>query len=545
MFIIAVLIGLYSYCIFALGLLGLLTSKYITVVTIIFLLTTSIFYRQNIASYILNIQKNLKSKKLYQAPFNILLILLLFLQVAVNMTGALGPELGFDALWYHLTLPKLYLLHHAVFHISGGLLYYSDMPKLAEMLYVSAIAIHSEIAAKILHFGFGILSVFALYTLSKKFFSETLSLVVAVIFYSNLVVAWESTTTYVDLTRTFFEIMAFWAFIEWWRRDEKIWLIKSALMTGFAITTKLLAFGSLFIFLFLITVHYLFYRKRKSFTGLVSDNILYTFISLLIPLPWLLFSYIHTKNFVYPFFTSIYPVSLHLDILSPLKFLEDTWYLFTHAADPISALYIILFPLLLVLFKKLNTEFKIIGLYVLLSVLLWYVLPRTGGGRFILPYLPIFSILAVWIIRQISLEKHVKQLRFILYLFVVIAASVSIGYRTLANAKYLPVILGQESKSAFLQKHLNFSFGDFYDTDGYFKDRIKQSDTVLLYGFHNLYYIDFSYIDSSWVKKGDRFTHIAVQNAELPRRFIHWELVYKNDVTHVKLYWLGDRRWVY
>ena len=39
--------------------------------------------------------------------FNWLFVILIG-QILVNLIGALGPELGFDALWYHLTEAKLF-----------------------------------------------------------------------------------------------------------------------------------------------------------------------------------------------------------------------------------------------------------------------------------------------------------------------------------------------------------------------------------------------------------------------------------------------------
>ena len=102
-----------------------------------------------------------------------------------------------------------------------------------------------------------------------------------------------------------------------------------------------------------------------------------------------------------------------------------------------------------------------------------------------------------------------------------------------------------QSRSEFLSKNLNFSFGDFYDTDDYFRKNIKQNDKVLLYGFHNLYYVDFPFVDSSWVKKGDSFNYIAVQNSDLPKRFVDWDLIYNNSLTKVKLYKKGNVRWAY
>ena len=107
------------------------------------------------------------------------------------------------------------------------------------------------------------------------------------------------------------------------------------------------------------------------------------------------------------------------------------------------------------------------------------------------------------------------------------------------------MIIGKQTKADFLSSNLNFSYGDFYDTDGYFKKNIKTTDRVLLYGFHNLYYVDFPFVDSSWVKKGDIFNFIATQNTILPKRFYYWNLVYSNPKTHVNLYTLGEQKWVY
>ena len=102
-----------------------------------------------------------------------------------------------------------------------------------------------------------------------------------------------------------------------------------------------------------------------------------------------------------------------------------------------------------------------------------------------------------------------------------------------------------QTKDAFLTEHLNFAFGDFYDTDGYFKKTIKPTDTVLLFGFHNLYYVDFPFVDSSWRKLGDTFNYIAIQKGELPAEFNNWILIYENEKTMVKLYKQPDRLYSY
>ncbi len=530
MFLFAVFIGIYSYLIFFLGLFGLLTKMNILFLTVVWWFALLFTERKSLVSGFKKIQSiNLEFRKWIKSPIT-LVVALIVLQAFVNLLGALGPELAFDALWYHLTLPKLYLIYHTIFHIPGGLLYYSDMPKLGEMLYVGALAMGNEIFAKVIHFTFGILVLIALYKLSRRFFTPLIALLVVSIFYANLVVDWESITAYIDLIRAFFEIMALWGFLFWSEKQKMKWLIVSAIMVGLAITTKVLAIESLVIFSFLIFPFYISHPKSYIYL------LIYLIVALAVPLPWFLFSFIHTGNPVYPFFTHTYEVSVSSP--NPLQIIIDLWNLFTHSSDPVSPIYLIFLPLLFATYSRLQKEIKIVVWYSGLSLLLWYFTPQTGGGRFILPYLPAFSLVCGAIFA--SLLKQVgKEWQYVarLVLFTIILVScISIGYRVFANMKYIPVIAREESQHTFLANHLNFHFGDFYDTDYYFAKHIKPSDTVLLYGFHNLYYVDFPFIDSSWIRKGDRFNYIAIQNVSLPSRFKNWQLVYINKKTMVQLY---------
>lgn len=525
MFILALHIGIYSYIIFTLGILGILTRSAVLTVTLFYFFFYSLLYKNQ---YIYLYKKciNLNFQKF---PFFILLLVLLLLQIGINLIGAVSPELAFDALWYHLTLPKLYILHSSIYHIPGGLLYYSDMPKLGEMLYTSALILGNEIFAKLLHLLFGVFVSIALYKVSRFYTTPFIALVAVLIFNQNLVVAWESTTAYIDLIRTFYEFLALWAFLNWVRAEHIRWLLLSAVMIGLAITTKLLSLSSLIILTILVVVHLI--KKKSRVFSMVKLIILYAVCSLLVPLPWFIFSYIHTGNPVYPFFSSLYAVNpMQFNVITMMV---EIWKLFTQSADPLSPIYIILFPFVVIYYKKFSYQSKLLVIYSLLAIMLWYFTPRTGGGRFILTYLPVFSLVCAILLEGMRLQ----QIRYkVILVLIVILSIVTIGYRSIAEWRYLPYISGSENKSEFLIKNLNYSFGDFYDTDNYFRNNIKPNDRVLLYGFHNLFYVEFPFIHESWVQYGDTFTHIATQDTELPERFHDWHLVYQNSKTLVKLY---------
>ncbi len=511
MYAVAVLIGIYSYSIFLLGIFGFLTFKPILFVTLLFFL--SMFYVSTKISW----QAFHKASVRWLVgikKFEAVMLVLMLALVAVNFIGVLGPELSFDALWYHLTFPKLYLATGSIFHIPGGLLYYSDMPKLVEMLYIPAVLFGGETVAKFVHFAFGLGSALVTYKLARKFVSERLALLSCLVFYSNLVIDWLSITAYIDLARTFFEVTAMYYLIDYIQKKKTKSVVISGVILGLAVCTKILSAVDLVSFIGLILL----------FTKSVKNSLIFLLVTLLVLLPWLVFAYLNTGNPFYPFFSDIYKVGFGLNLSNIINFI--------HSPDPLSPIYLIFLPVLFIVFKKMSGLEKILVFYSIGSFLIWFVVPQSGGGRFIAPYLPAFSILVVVILAKIENKLFAKYLTALIF----VLATVSILYRGAANYKYVPVILGKQTKSEFLSNNLNFKFGDFYDVDGYFKSHLSKNDRVLTIGIHNLYYVDFNFIDESWVKPGDFYDYILTQNVSLPSKYKNVHLVYENNKTGVKLY---------
>lgn len=376
MFILAVCIGVLSYLIMTLGLLGILTISSLMLLVTVFLVFL-IFWRL----------------KIYKHWF----LVVLFIQAVINLIGALGPELGFDALWYHTTIPKLWLAQNKITFL-GGDYYYSGLPKLIDMFYVFPIS-------QLIHFGFGILCLLVIYKLARKYLDHTGSLLACVIFYSNLVVGWQSITAYIDLGRTFFEILALYLFV------EKKYL-QTSIVLGLAVSSKILAVGSVLIFIVL---------------GLPISYIIYP---ISIVSPWLIFNWVSTGNPIYPIFSG-YPLDWNFSIN------------ILRLADPINPLYVMVLPLIFFV-KKIP---RVLLVYCGLGFVIWSLTPHTGGGRFLLPYLPAWSILAAILIRK---NKFFIGMALVL-------AIISIGYRGLANTKYLPYLFGLQTKQEFLDKYLLYS----------------------------------------------------------------------------------------
>jgi 4-amino-4-deoxy-L-arabinose transferase-like glycosyltransferase len=408
------------------------------------------------------------------------------------------------------------------------------------MLYTAAMILGNDTFSKFIHFSFGILTLVAIYKLSRKFLSRDFSILASAIFYANLVVGWETITAYVDLAWAFFTLMAFWGLLILLEKRNNKWLVLTGIMFGLAVSVKLIALFALPVFLLILI--YDRYQNKDTWTNFTYKSAVIIVMAFIIPLPWLIFAFVNTGNPFYPYFTNQLVDSGKTLVFPNLRYiLVDAYNFFLRLNDPISPIYLVVLPLIIVGFKKFSLKIKYVALFCFSTLLIWYLTQEQRGGRFILPYLPVFSILAAYVIEKIKLIN----LRNLLVTVVILVSIISIGYRTVANAKFVPVVLGKETSSQFLTKYLNFSFGDFYDTDSYFQKHISKNDTVLLYGFGKLYYVNFKFIDSTWVKKGDKFNYIAVQNGVLPARFTGWQQIYYNSLTKVSVYTKGEKMCVY
>jgi len=380
MFTLAIFIGIYSYILMGLGLVGMLTWPAIWGVTA-WLLVIGLWFAAKVRNW-----------KLEIGDWG--LYLLIVIQAGVNLVGALGPERGFDALWYHLPIPKMWLESQKIFFI-GGNLYYSAMPHLVDLLYV-----WGEMPAKLMHLAFGLLATAVTYKLARKWLEQKWSMLAAVIFYSNLVVGWQSTTAYIDLGRTFFEVLAFYLLV-----NKKIY--KSAIVIGLAMATKIWAVGSLGILGVLVALG-MGWRKSVKFV----------ILALVVAAPWYVFAWASTGNPIYPI--GSVPIDVVWGGINILRL-----------ADPINPIYVMVLPVVWLARKKIPVT---IMAYCLLSFGMWYITPRTGGGRFLLPYLPVWSVAAAIVIKISSISRlRDEAIKKFLVAMIIILAVISIGYRAAAN----------------------------------------------------------------------------------------------------------------
>ncbi len=120
---------------------------------------------------------------------------------------AAGYGVAADAAVYHLTLPKLYLAHGGFRPVAFSV--YSNWPLNVELLFALAMLLKDYVLATLMHFGFGVLTLYAIHVGCSAFHRPHAAWLAMVLFLANPVVLVETGWAYVDLAYTFFFLAGF------------------------------------------------------------------------------------------------------------------------------------------------------------------------------------------------------------------------------------------------------------------------------------------------------------------------------------------------
>jgi len=400
----------------------------------------------------------------------------LILLCVLNLLTVFTPEIGFDALWYHLTLPKLWLLKRQWF-FNGGLLYYSVMPRLTETLFIPLIKYTGYIGPKFVQYLSGIGVGILIWKISSKLkFSTLLKSVAISLFYCTWLVSWQSGSAYIDLFRTFLETVALYFLISGsWK--------KGGLFLGLAIGTKWLSLGSVVIYALVF-------------------GIPLVFPALLFSLPWFIIAYKFTGNPVYPLFNSILHQTftpLGVAVKNVLFLPLTVTFPFDDFLSPLIGVLVVLTALSLFSRNKVIQKISTIG--ILGSVL--SVVLNPPSSRFFLPYLPALAIASVYVVSKLK-----TPLGNIFVVLSIISSLIILSLRCYAVKKYLPFLLGKETQNAFLTGLSVRLPGTFIDSDNFVRDQIPPGSKILIDKLHNLYYFPYDFDHTSWAKTQEEFDYL-------------------------------------
>jgi hypothetical protein len=132
-------LGVIAHLVLLAGMIGILTKIAIWVILCLGLISTVVDFIVNRTIYPVII--NLKS--LHIGLFSKILILILFVSLAfIMVSNTLIPPLDWDALAYHLALPKIFIQDKAISYVS--FIPYANWPLETEMLFTFGLLLASE-----------------------------------------------------------------------------------------------------------------------------------------------------------------------------------------------------------------------------------------------------------------------------------------------------------------------------------------------------------------------------------------------------------------
>jgi dolichyl-phosphate-mannose-protein mannosyltransferase len=220
--------------------------------------------------------------------------------VLLALFCALAPETEYDALWYHLELPRRWL--RAGRPVDDLTEYVSLYPMTWELLYGGLLSLDGTVAARLLHWAALPACGGCAALIARRASPTTSPWLVAAVFMTPPTIFWEATTAYVDLANALFAGLGAYALMRAFDGDQRRWWVVAGLEFGLACATKHLGLVALACALAVLCTSRL---RRASVPDNIRSAVLVAALALAVALPWYVRSYAASGN---PFFPELYKV---------------------------------------------------------------------------------------------------------------------------------------------------------------------------------------------------------------------------------------------
>lgn len=281
-------LGLISLCVLGIGLLGWLT-RWVAIVLLIALFVGSLPGLARVGRAVASLHSAARPNAWLSAYLVTMLVLTLLL--------SLTPPLDWDGLFYHLTLPRLYIEQGRVAPVTD--MPHQYFPSLMEMLYMAAMLLRGDSAAKLLHYAFLVLLGGAVYLLAQRHLRQGYGWPAVTAFAAMPMVWVLGGWAYNDLALAFCQVAALWALLSWFRRGTWRWLALSGVFCGLALGVKYTAFVCPVALALFACWH--LWRARATWQVWLRALAVLCGVALLVAAPWYLRNLALTGNPVYPF----------------------------------------------------------------------------------------------------------------------------------------------------------------------------------------------------------------------------------------------------
>jgi len=456
-------------------LIGSIWKINLIIASVLILIFSIITYRQIInwiKDFVYSKQNIFKNQNSSTRIIIALIIVIFISQLLVSLT----PATRYDALNYHLSLPKTYLLQEKISDIPWLIM--SGMPQISEMIYTALLALGGESAVLVFNCFTGVLILSGLVGFLKKRTDNASAWVGAASLFGGYTFASALSWGYVDLMTAFFGLGVLVLVDEFILSGKNEYVFFAGAFCGLAFGCKYPA-GVIFIAgLFTLLVILIKNKHTKKLKKLA-------FFSLgagLLALPWLLKNFLFTGNPIYPFFfTAGSMTELRLNVyqgMAPFGDLLDLFFLPIRATiiglDGAHGYSVSTGPLMLALgllaflaWEEKTPDQKryltVTGLISLFGILVWAIGNQISGyliqTRFYFVLFPVFASLSAFGYFQIKNYKirQVRLKRLVDFFIILVLGLNSIQLITeMVEKDVLSSVVGAISKQQYLEINLGW-----------------------------------------------------------------------------------------
>jgi hypothetical protein len=203
------------------------------------------------------------------------------------------PVEGFDGLFYHLTVPSLWLADDGLQLVNIPHYWF---PALMEGLFVWPLSIGFDTVPQFIHLTFSVMSLLIVWVLTRRVFGVRTAWWSTAIFLSMPSLPWLAGWAYSDFGLVFYSLSALFALVMWNDLNRSSWLLISGVLSGFAIGIKYTIF-----LLPIVVMIFLFLWRKGGYRLFLRDCGLFAGSALFAGGVWYLRNWIWTGNPFYPF----------------------------------------------------------------------------------------------------------------------------------------------------------------------------------------------------------------------------------------------------
>jgi hypothetical protein len=498
--------GFYSYMMFGLGMLGWLYTW--SVWTVIGILIPPAVWG------FVSLTRKEKSRFAGLGTWERLGIIILIWCSFFNSFMALAPPFFADCLKYHLAAPKWYISLH---QIQFAPVMPFNMPQNLQMINLTGLLLHSDTLGFLFHYFLGILAALGIWALAREFLKLRTAIWAAVIFYAGIPHISHAAQG-VDLGPIFFTVWSFYAFVRWRKTHGIAWLSLAGILAGLCAALKYTGIYTPFALFIVVAIAVVKDWRIQGWKDarVIRSLSFFLFAGIVSASPWYLRNLFVAGD---PFYPILYPylggkgwnLNAYQDgilqtyedlgqmgrsfldyLISPLKYLWMQNRLLIRGG--VGLLIFSFAPSFFLMGKKYLMRYSWLIIFSLPFYAVW--VSFTAHGRFLLPLIALWAVPSADV--AFELVKKGGHLRFLAISILLLGVGMGTVLAPVYAAKFIPVVIGKESKDTFLSKTT------WFYQDIQWMNANLPADARVASECELLYYLDRDYIwtrsrQSAWI----------------------------------------------